>query len=795
MKHLIIKTKEEQNLKKLLTFITMLFMTICMGIPAHAEETTPRRLDVQLVQVSLRDSGNQVHQNNLYDGSSFFLNLTWNSTETVHTGDFFDILVPESIDMSSDKLDRTFPIIDSATGDNIGEGTLHPNGTEGGKISVVFNEQANNRSNLSGNVYLWVSFNKNHIELNKKNVFTFTIKGNGIYNGYQMSAETTITRPSTDGEVIAKWGQELPDEPNTVKWIIRVNKSGMDLHHVVLSDSLVTDNGWFLHPIDISKERFKLQKVTYTENAGISNWGEVIDVTDKIQFAPDYKSWTLDLGDIGTQGYMLFMKTAMTSGTLQKNKIAISSDEVTKDVTAQYKLADVGGDTGVTTKGKLKIVKQDSETGAGLAGAKFEIKDLDDNTTQTLVTGADGTAVTPNVVFEANYEVKEIEAPFGYKLNNTVYTIQTSVSKDNIVTVKDEPITRDIKVSKTWVGNTGTQAVMHLYADNVDTGKSVTLDTSNNWEYTFTDLHKYNGNQEIQYSIKEDEMNFYMTSITGDMDNGFNVTNTWNEQHELPGDAPTVEIPEFKITTFVNTNNEQIAEFENGFTDKKNEITFNGTKYVFKEKLPDQDGIRTYVYEEFHSEVPNDAPEVTLPELKVTRFVDENGNDIHELEENFIEKLDINGYVFKETTETSDIRTHIYTKVETEIPNDAPTVEVPELKITRFIDTNGVELKSIVEGFVEKDSNIVYENEQYDYVNTTEENGIRTHVYKKHINEEVPSNSTTTPTDNNTTIENKVIVEHTAPTGDNMNNTLKLFALSVLGLGFVLVKRKGLRDE
>ena len=768
-------------------------MTVCMAIPTHAEETSPRRLDVQLVQVSLRDSGNTVHQNNLYDGSSFFLNLTWNSTETVHTGDYFDILVPESIDMSSDKLDRTFPIIDSVVGDVIGEGTLHPNGTEGGKISVVFNEQANNRSNLSGNVYLWVPFNKDHIELNQKNVFTFTIKGNGIYNGYQMSAETTITRPSTDGEVIAKWGQGLPDEPNTVKWIIRVNKSGMDLHHVVLSDSLVTDNGWFLHPVNISKERFKLQKVTYTENAGISNWGEVIDVTDKIQFAPDYKSWTLDLGDIGTQGYMLFMKTAMTSGTLQKNKIAISSNEVTKDVTAQYKLADVGGDTGVTTKGKLQIVKQDSETGAGLAGAKFEIKDLDDNTTQTLVTGADGTAVTPNVVFEANYEVKEIEAPFGYKLNNTIYTIQTSVSKDNIVTVKDEPITRDINVSKTWVGNTGTQAVMHLYADNVDTGKSVTLDASNNWEYTFTGLRKYNGNQEIQYSIKEDEMNFYMTSVTGDMDNGFNVTNTWNEQHELPGDAPTVEIPEFKITTFVNTNNEQIAEFENGFTDKKDEITFNGTKYVFKEKLPDQDGIRTYVYEKFESEVPNDAPELTLPELKVTRFVDEQGNDLHELEENFVEKLDINGYVFKETTETSDIRTHVYTKVETEVPNDAPTVEVPELKITRFIDTNGVELKNIVEGFVEKDSNIIYENEQYDYVNTTEENGIRTHVYNKHVNEEVPSDNTITPTDNTTT-ENKVIVEHTAPTGDSMNNILKLFALSLIGLGVVLVCKKKVEE-
>lgn len=568
----------------------------------------------------------------------------------------------------------------------------------------------------------------------------------------------------------------------------------MDLHNVVLSDSLVTDNGWFLHPVNISKERFKLQKVTYNENAGISNWGEVIDVTDKIQFSSDYRSWTLPLGDIGTQGYMLFVKTAMTSGTLQKNSVAISSDEVTKDITAQYKLADVGGDTGVTTVGKLKVVKQDAETGVGLAGAKFEVKDLDDNTTQTLVTGEDGTAVTPNVVFEANYEVREIEAPFGYKVDNTVYTIQTSVSEENVITVKDQPITRDIKVSKTWVGNTGTQAVMHLYADNVDTGKSVTLDTSNNWEYTFTNLRKYNGTQEIQYSIKEDEMNFYMASVTGDMENGFNVTNTWNEQHEIPGDAPTVEIPEFKITTFVNTNNEQIADFETGFTEKKDEITFNNVKYIFKEKLPDQDGIRTYVYEEFHSEIPNDAPTVDVPELKVTRFVDEQGNDIHELEENFVEKKEISGYVFKETTETSDIRTHVYTKIETEIPNNAPTVEVPELKITRFIDTNGIELKNIVEGFVEKDSNIVYENEQCDYVNTTEEDGIRTHIYKKHVNEEVPNSNTTTPTDNTTT-ENKVIIEHTAPTGDNMLTTLKYFAASLAGLAFVILKKRGLRDE
>lgn len=103
-------------------------------------------------------------------------------------------------------------------------------------------------------------------------------------------------------------------------------------------------------------------------------------------------------------------------------------------------------------------------------------------------------------------------------------------------------------------------------------------------------------------------------------------------------------------------------------------------------------------------------------------------------------------------------------------------------------------MKNIVEGFVEKDSNIVYENEQYDYVNTTEEDGIRTHIYKKHVNEEVPNSNTTTPTDNTTT-ENKVISDHIVPTGDNMFNTLKYFAVSLVGLAFVMLKKKGLRDE
>lgn len=54
------KRRGENMKKRLLAFITVVFTLICMALPAYAEETesttpSPRRLDVQLVQVSLRE--------------------------------------------------------------------------------------------------------------------------------------------------------------------------------------------------------------------------------------------------------------------------------------------------------------------------------------------------------------------------------------------------------------------------------------------------------------------------------------------------------------------------------------------------------------------------------------------------------------------------------------------------------------------------------------------------------------------------------------------------------------------
>ncbi|MGI6212488.1 MAG: Cna B-type domain-containing protein [Anaerovoracaceae bacterium] len=83
-----------------------------------------------------------------------------------------------------------------------------------------------------------------------------------------------------------------------------------------------------------------------------------------------------------------------------------------------------------------------------------------------------------------------------------------------------------INVDKVWIGDAGTSATVHLYA-NGDETKSATLTSDNDWSYTFTGLRKTDSNgKTIKYTLKEDAIDGYESDITGDAESGFTVTNT-----------------------------------------------------------------------------------------------------------------------------------------------------------------------------------------------------------------------------------------------------------------------------
>lgn len=86
--------------------------------------------------------------------------------------------------------------------------------------------------------------------------------------------------------------------------------------------------------------------------------------------------------------------------------------------------------------GDLRIEKIDGVSGESLAGAKIEVKSLADGTTYSGTTQTGGSwnlsELKPGV-----YEIKEIVAPKGYKLDDKIYTAKVNTGEVTTVTLKN----------------------------------------------------------------------------------------------------------------------------------------------------------------------------------------------------------------------------------------------------------------------------------------------------------------------------------------------------------------------
>ena len=203
-------------------------------------------------------------------------------------------------------------------------------------------------------------------------------------------------------------------------------------------------------------------------------------------------------------------------------------------------------------------------------------------------------------------------------------------------------------------------------------------------------------------------------------------------QTEVPGDAPQVDVPELKVTRYQTEDGIDIKDSEEGFVDAPNTIgtyQFTGTT-----NMNDGNDVQTHIYSKIVTEVPGDAPQVDVPELKVTRYQTEDGTEIKDSEQGFLDApKTIGDYQFTGTTnmnEGNDVQTHIYSKIVTEVPGDAPKREPEEIQITLHVDEEtGKELVEYDPGLTSPK-----EIEHYTYTGkTTQEEGIRTHYYKKVI--------------------------------------------------------------
>ena len=472
---------------------------------------------------------NKEEVHTIYQSDRFYLAMDWDASAagtSIHEGDYFDITLPDNMKFPSGTTTQDFDLKD-VDGNVVAKAHVTPGpGDVGGTVHVTFTKAVENKYNVKGTIYLAAQFDETKIIKDAENVFTITVNSQAVSGSVIVQG----AKPLQD-EPLAKWGKPVPGHEDQAEWNVRINHKKANLPNAVISDSLSGGNGDERY----IEDSFKLLEVEFNEYGSIVQEIQTIDLTGKLQLAPDGRSFTINLGNVNGKQYRLYYKSTYHAGTVLKNKATLDASSAHEEISYSYQSSDSGGTAGGDLASKIKLTKVDGDDNSiPLKNAVFTVT-RPDGTTFELTTGADGT-VTSGVLVQGTYKVKEKTPPDGYELNGNEYTLEVTPTGGALKTICDRPIKTSASVTKRWVGPEGGEVTAHLLADGVDTGKELKLNAGNNWTGSFDNLRKYKAGTatEIVYTVKEDPVANYDSDVVGSMSSGFTITNTNTETVDVP---------------------------------------------------------------------------------------------------------------------------------------------------------------------------------------------------------------------------------------------------------------------
>ncbi|WP_156888846.1 Ig-like domain-containing protein, partial [Streptococcus castoreus] len=526
----MMKIKKKGIFSIFLSIIILFGMLIQTSIPVSAQGNNSEKTEIKITDFSIEHKDGTT--GNTYAWwEEFKLKMNWDASmyqNNLREGDYFDVKLPDKMKFPTNSAATHFDI-SAPDGSVLAKAVVTPNKNGGGKLRVTFTNYVESRSNIKGTMWLAATFYGEKITYGGQNVFDITV--NGKVSRITVPSITGPTKPNN--EILGKWSESTDSETEAL-WNLRINHKKGTYPNVVIKDSLYTydDNLQGMHYIPGT---FKLEEVEYNEYGDTIRTLSTTDISDKIKFNRDKTSFTYNLGDVNGKQYRLRYRSTYVPGVKLGNKANIKSKTDNFTTTSTYQNASSGGNGQGDLLGKIKIIKVDAEnTEIKLAGARFKITRISDGKTFDITTDSNGEAISERLI-PGDYKLQEIVAPPGYESDSTEYTVTVSSEKATIQTIKNEPVKTSVSVNKKWVGKKQDSVTVHLIADNVDTGKSATLNKANHWQHTFGNLRKFNSDgTEIKYTIKEDIPNGYENKITGSQKNGYTITNTNVEKIAIP---------------------------------------------------------------------------------------------------------------------------------------------------------------------------------------------------------------------------------------------------------------------
>lgn len=168
-------------------------------------------------------------------------------------------------------------------------------------------------------------------------------------------------------------------------------------------------------------------------------------------------------------------------------------------------------------EGKININKVD-EDGNNLSGVKFEVYDEEDNLVDTIVT-TDTKTESKNLPL-GKYTVKEVETPYGYEKNDTIYEVNLEYNnqEESIVYNNLDVINKKIKCEIVLVTSSGEEVlntnfnVYDLEGNIVYSGS--TIDGKSEFYLPYGDYVLKEISVPDGYKLSEEEIKFSVNDIT-----------------------------------------------------------------------------------------------------------------------------------------------------------------------------------------------------------------------------------------------------------------------------------------